>query len=64
MARQYDDDFYYQDYDDYDPADQALRDQIDEDAEQVRKVQLHLLTHAIQTAPLPERQCRTISKTI
>ncbi|MGC2650280.1 MAG: hypothetical protein WA304_05685, partial [Candidatus Cybelea sp.] len=53
MARQYDDDFYYPDYDDYDPADRALRDQIDEDAELVRKVQIHLFTHTMRESPLP-----------
>jgi hypothetical protein len=52
MRRQHNDDGFG-DYDDFDPMDQALRDQIGRDEEKVWKVQVHLLTHFIRTAPLP-----------
>lgn len=53
---EYDDDRHYdrtRDYDDFDEADQALYDQMDEDHELVWRVQCHELAHALREHPLP-----------
>lgn len=49
----HEDNYFYDDLDDYDEADEALAKQVDEDAQLVWKIQCHELAHAMREHPLP-----------